>query len=200
MSSFNKLKSDIISNVISSISNNRFVTYNTIVQSARNIKIEKAVCDLIFPCELNSFVQDVIHLWNAETLKQLPSNFETLRFSQKVKCLLNKKMEIASNKRSFFIAMLKTLSFPQNALIMQENTIKDVNFLLSQAGDTSTNFTFYTKRAVMYSIYIAVMLRFAKNSNVQEFIEKSIDNLKYISVAKQYIADFSLTKVIKKFF
>ena len=79
-------------------------------------------------------------------------------------------------KKTFFHLLI-----PGNNRILFKELSKTVNIMWYIANDKSTDFNFYTKRAILLSIYFPLLIFFFNNSNLIELENKLDEKLKKVS-------------------
>ena len=77
---------------------------------------------------------------------------------------------------------LSTLALPMNTQIGFKTTYHTVDAIWHAAGDTATDFSFYTKRAILASVYTATLLYWledpSENSeDTRGFLERCLANM-----------------------
>ncbi|CAF4227070.1 unnamed protein product, partial [Rotaria magnacalcarata] len=126
--------------------------------------IEYGVFLLLFPSGQKDIIKFLIEIWNENLLKKYDG--EGLRFSEKVEKILNLKVEIALENEKLFGNIFRTLLNVCNADLTLEMINKDVNFILNLAGDKSTDFTYYTKRFTLGTVYSSVFFVAFRTKNL----------------------------------
>lgn len=133
--------------------------------------------------ELNKSLSDEIKKINI-------INFPT---NKRIKKILMFRMKILNDDIKFYKKTFNHLLLPQNANIMKKSLYNAVDEMWYLAGDNSTDFNFYTKRAILSGIYVnALFVLFNKDFKQ---VEINIDkNLKKISKIPKFKERFSFIK------
>jgi len=92
-----------------------------------------------------------------------------------------------------------TLSLPMHAALGAKLMYRSVDAIWRAAGDTSTDFNFYTKRAILAGVYGSVLVRWFSDmgeddSATEAFLDARIENVmqfeKFKAKAKEALANF----------
>ena len=149
---------------------------------ALNSKYESSVIFTLFPKGYISLIQlylDEINKKMNDESKKL--NLIRFRVHERIKelCILRFKIMVKEKKvisKTFFHLLL-----PSNYSFCIKNLYKTVDQIWFLAGDNSTDFNFYSKRAILASIYSAAILHFINNDNFEETIRLLNRLLKKVS-------------------
>ncbi len=76
-----------------------------------------------------------------------------LPLNKRIKKILMSRMEILNKDKIFYKKTFYHLLLPHNSKIMKKNLYKSVDTMWYLAGDSSTDFSFYTKRLILAAIY-----------------------------------------------
>jgi ubiquinone biosynthesis protein COQ9 len=89
------------------------------------------------------------------------------------------------------------LSLPMNAALGAKLMYRTVDAMWRAAGDTSTDFNFYTKRGILAGVYGSTAMRWFTTEDqavVDEFLAARIENVmqieKFKAKAKEALANF----------
>ena len=97
-----------------------------------------------------------------------------------IKALLS-KISLMNKDKSFYRTLFLNSLTPKKNFSLSSQLYNSVDQLWFIAGDSSTDFNFYTKRLILSAIYSRVMLFFFNNNN-QEELENILDeSLKRVS-------------------
>jgi ubiquinone biosynthesis protein COQ9 len=85
-----------------------------------------------------------------------------------------------------------TFALPQNLLIANQSAMETCDVIWKSAGDRSSDFNYYTKRGLVFPVYLASRaVYFADNSenyqDSQEFIKNALDNIVNLASFKHRI-------------
>ena len=101
------------------------------------------------------------------------------------------------------------LSLPQNAALATTLLWRTADRMWREAGDTSTDFNFYTKRGILIGVYSSTMLRWFNDDSEDEkttfeFLDARIENVmqfeKFKAQVNEQLSKFpSLTEILGRF-
>ncbi len=83
---------------------------------------------------------------------------DTMRVKERVSAAIRVRLESNGAQREAVRRAGAFLSMPQNAALATRITLRTVNAIWYAAGDTSTDFSFYTKRGLLLPVYTATVL------------------------------------------
>lgn len=120
-------------------------------------------------------------------------NIINFPLSKRIKKILFYRLEILNGDKIFYKKTFNHLLLPQNSKIMKKNLYYNVDNMWYQAGDNSTDFSFYTKRLTLAVIYVnALFVLF--NKDIQDAYSNIDKNLKRISKIPKIKDRFSFIK------
>jgi ubiquinone biosynthesis protein COQ9 len=104
-----------------------------------------------------------------------------LPIHKRIRKVLLSKISLMNKDKSFYRTIFLNLLIPKKNFSLSSQLYNSVDQLWFIAGDSSTDFNFYTKRLILSGIYSRVMLFFFNNNN-QEELENILDeSLKRVS-------------------
>jgi ubiquinone biosynthesis protein COQ9 len=123
----------------------------------------------------------------AEELKT--PEFTTMRIRDKIELAIKTRLQIAEKHKG---VIRKTASFyanPFHAIHAAPSLYKTVDAIWYAAGDTSSDFNFYTKRTSLAGVYSSTLLYWLKDRSPDhqktwEFLSRRIDNVMQINKIK----------------
>ena len=124
------------------------------------------------------------------TLEQLNKELEEyckkidlirLPVHKRIKKVLLSKISLMNKNKLFYRSIFLNLLIPKKNFSISNQLYNSVDQIWFIAGDSSTDFNFYTKRLILSGIYSRVILFFFNNNN-QEELENILDeSLKRVS-------------------
>ena len=124
------------------------------------------------------------------TLEQLNKELEEyckkidlirLPVHKRIKKVLLSKISLMNKNKLFYRSIFLNLLIPKKNFSLSNQLYNSVDQIWFIAGDSSTDFNFYTKRLILSGIYSRVILFFFNNNN-QEELENILDeSLKRVS-------------------
>ncbi len=108
---------------------------------------------------------DVIGFWSTDADRRMLASLETLglaqmRVRERIATAVRIRLEDVVAHREALRRALGLLALPHNAARGAELTWRSVDAIWWAAGDTSTDFNFYTKRGLLTAVYASTLLRF----------------------------------------
>lgn len=136
-------------------------------------------------------------------LKETKSNINKItKTNDKISFLLNKRFQLEARNKN----LIKKIFIH---LIRNNNSNKVLNYIYSVAdiiwkisSDRSVDFNYYTKRLVLSSVYLKILILIFYRDNLTEKdieleIQKSLEHIKLVS---QFKIKFNFLKNVKEFF
>jgi ubiquinone biosynthesis protein COQ9 len=111
--------------------------------------------DLLFPGGAADMVEAYIAF--ADT-RMVAATLDTPRLSQKVRALIATRLEQAEPEKVAVRRAASVLAMPGNGRVAARSLARTVNAIWYAAGDTSADFSWYTKRAILGSVYSTTLL------------------------------------------
>jgi len=136
-------------------------------------------------------------------LKETKSNINKItKTNDKISFLLNKRFQLeARNKnliKKIFIHLIKNNN--SNKVLNYIYSVADIIWKIS--SDRSVDFNYYTKRLILSSVYLKILILIFYRDNLTEKdieleIQKSLEHIKLLS---QFKIKFNFLKNVKEFF
>lgn len=121
-------------------------------------------------------------------------SLESMRIRDRITLAVRTRLEQNAAHRDAIRRGLTLLSFPANAPIGMRYLYRTVDAAWRAAGDTATDFNFYTKRALMAGVYSSTLVYWLNDSSegfakTWAFLDRRIDNVMQVPKATQRIKD-----------
>ena len=104
-----------------------------------------------------------------------------LPIHKRIRKVLLSKISLMNKDKSFYRSIFLNLLIPKKNFSLSSQLYSSVDQLWFIAGDSSTDFNFYTKRLILSAIYSRVMLFFFNNNNQKELENILDESLKRVS-------------------
>jgi ubiquinone biosynthesis protein COQ9 len=114
--------------------------------------------DLLFPGGPADMVEAYIDLADRRMAAGAAPLLEGQRLSQRVRTLIAERFEQALPHRDAVRRAFAVLALPANLATSARCTARTVDSIWYAAGDRSADFSWYTKRAILASVYSATLL------------------------------------------
>lgn len=191
----NQVKKNKFLNEFLKISLNKGWTLSAYEQTKKKLKYNTSLIDNLFPKKLD----DLILFFNYVTNNKLSKIYKKEKFNKKSirTCVLNAikiRFELLNANKNSIRKSIIFLLKPSKQILSSKLTYNTVDHVWKLIGDKSTNCNFYTKRAILASIYsFAVLIWISDKSNDLEktfnFLDKSIMNMNIVTNMKQKLKE-----------
>ena len=113
-----------------------------------------------------------------------------LRVSERIAAAVNLRLEIVEPSREAARRALAVLALPQHAPLAMRLLYETVDGIWYAAGDSATDFSFYTKRATLAAIYAATVLYWLEDrapgfADTRTFLNRRLGDVARIGAARQ---------------
>ena len=117
-----------------------------------------------------------------------------MKVRDRVTVAVRVRLEMLAPHREACRRLMSFLVLPPNAGVAASSTWKTVNAMWYAAGDTATDFNFYTKRALLASVYASTVLCWLVDdsegfADTWEFLDRRIAGVMKIPKIKARVAD-----------
>jgi ubiquinone biosynthesis protein COQ9 len=115
---------------------------------------------------------------------------DDLRASERIALAINLRLEIVEPQREAVRHALAVLALPQHTPLALRLLYETVDGIWYAAGDSATDFSFYTKRATLAGIYAATLLywledRSAGFADTRAFLDRRLGDVARIGAARR---------------
>lgn len=138
--------------------------------------------ELLFPEGNIDLIKFTLEQLNKE-LEEYCKKIDLIRLPvhKRIKKVLLLKISLMNKNKLFYRSIFLNLLIPKKNFSLSNQLYNSVDQIWFIAGDSSTDFNFYTKRLILSGIYSRVILFFFNNNN-QEELENILDeSLKRVS-------------------
>ena len=113
--------------------------------------------ELLFPGGATDMIEAFLDLADRR-MEEAAATLEETRLSRRVRAVI--ALRLAQNRphKEAIRRAVAVLALPRNARLAARCTARTVDSIWHAAGDTSTDFSWYTKRAILSAIFTATML------------------------------------------
>ena len=158
------------------------LTKNCLENISKKYGLNTDETDLLFPQGNIDLIKFALEQLNND-LEVYCRQIDLIRLPvhKRIREVLLSKISLMNKDKSFYRSIFLNLLIPKKNFSLSSQLYNSVDQLWFIAGDSSTDFNFYTKRLILSGIYSRVMLFFFNNNN-QEELEKILDeSLKRVS-------------------
>jgi len=169
---------------------------------AKNSKYETAVILTLFPEGYISLIQlyiDEVNIKMTDKSKNL--NLIRLKIHERIRELCILRFDIMVKEKKLVSKTFFHLLLPNNYKFCLKNLYKTVDQIWYLAGDSSTDFNFYSKRVILASIYSSTIIHFINNNDFEktiDLLDKQLKKVAKIPKIKDRFNEF--VKLVPHFF
>ena len=168
---------------------------NLFLHMKKNSKFKHEEFEVLFPQGNLDLVNLYIDEINKKmTIKSKKINFLRLRTHERIRELFILRLKIISKEKKLISKTYTYLFLPHNSKLGLKKLYRTVDQMWFLAGDNSTDFNFYSKRMILASIYISVMIHFLNNNNIDLtiiFLDKQLKRVSKIPLIKNKITNIN---------
>ena len=158
------------------------LTKNSLENISKRYGLDINETELLFPEGNIDFIKFTLEQLNKE-LEEYCRKIDLIRLPvhKRIKKVLLSKISLMNKNKFFYRSIFFNLLLPKKNFSLSSQLYNSVDQIWFIAGDSSTDFNFYTKRLILSGIYSRVILFFFNNNN-QEELENILDeSLKRVS-------------------
>ena len=148
-------------------------------------KVSEYKCEevkALFPKGYETMIQMYLDEINEIMIKKSQNiKLINLRVHERIRELIILRLKIMINEKKLISKTFLYLLLPNNYKFSIYNLYKTVDEIWFLAGDNSTDFNFYSKRAILASVYVRTMLHFINNESLEATIKILNKQLKHVS-------------------
>lgn len=173
-------------------------TSATLAEAAATARIDSATAKAAFP----RGVRDILRYWSAGTDAAMvramrAPGFEELKIREKVAFALRARIDALRPHKEAARRAAATLALPQYGMLGARLAWKTADAIWRAMGDQSTNFNFYSKRAILAGVWTSTLARWLSDDSENEettraFLDARIENVMQIEKAKARARDLGL--------
>jgi ubiquinone biosynthesis protein COQ9 len=168
-------------------------TRGALAAAARQLTLPAGEADRLFP---GGPVQVLTHISERADLRTVEDmekeGVAGLKMRERIKGAVRIRLERHAGQREAVRRALALLSLPFNAGLALKLLYKTVDAMWYAAGDTSTDFNFYTKRATLAGVYSSTLLYWLNDRSLGSeatwgFLDRRIDDVMKIEKLKAQV-------------
>lgn len=170
----------------------------------KKLGLQKNYSIMLFPGGIKEIVTLFEEQLDASMKAQCHELFadKKIRVRDKIKQAVWLRLVGSKVNRAAFAALVKFYYNPMNYNVALKNLWKTVDEIWYLAGDEATDFNYYSKRFLLFSIYKATILYYISDNSAdskatEDFLEKRIENVMQINKIKSALPN-SLEKLKSK--
>lgn len=171
-------------------------TRTAFAAGVRDLGADAALADNAFPggmAELLEFYHRIADLRMVEALGE--RDLATMKVRQRVALAVRLRLEDNAAHREAIRQALAFLALPQNATLGPTCLYRTVDAVWYAVGDKSTDFSFYTKRALLAGVYTSTVLFWLNDKSegcvdTWSFLDRRIDDVMRIQKLRGRLDEF----------
>ncbi len=151
--------------------------------AATQLGIDPAQARLAFPKQQAAMVEAYVRAVDREMERRLPpAKLRAMKVRDKIRALVWTRLEVMGPAREAIRKALAILAMPQNVPLALRIGWRSADLMWRLAGDTSTDFNHYTKRATLGAVYASTLLVWLDDSSdgwaeTGAFLDRRIGNV-----------------------
>jgi len=185
-------------------------TNKVLTRAAEETGADKEAVARLFPDGVLSLVEACSVFADAELEKRLAAmDLKSMKIRERIKTAVLMRLEILKPQKEAARRAAAFLSLPPHIPLATKLLYRTVDIMWRAAGDTSTDFNFYTKRGILAGVYSATLVRWFNDTSedesaTHEFLAARIENVmqfeKFKAQAKESLSRLpSLSDVLSSF-
>jgi len=169
------------------------LTKNSLENISKRYGIDINETELLFPEGNIDLIQFTLEQLNKE-LEEYCRKIDLIRLPvhKRIKKVLLSKISIMNKNKLFYRSIFLNLLLPKKNFSLSSQLYNSVDQIWFIAGDSSTDFNFYTKRLILSVIYSRIMLYFFNNNNQEELENILDDSLQKVSKIPEIKSKFKI--------
>jgi ubiquinone biosynthesis protein COQ9 len=177
---------------------NNGLKQNTFKDISNKYKLDLNETELLFPEGNVDLIKFALEKLNSD-LEVYCNKIDLIRLPthKRIKKVLLSKIFLMNKDKLFYKTIFLNLLIPKRYFSLPKQLYKSVDQIWFIAGDSSTDFNFYTKRLILSAIYSRIMLYFFNNNNQQDLENILDESLKKVSKIPEIKSKF---KIFKEYF
>lgn len=164
-----------------------------LISKNNQFKIEEI--QVLFPKGYLSLLEFYLQELNIQmTISAKNLNLNQMKTHKRIREIILLRLEINQDEKDLIKRTYFTLLLPQHSKIALIALYKIVDQIWFIAGDYSTDFNFYSKRAILATIYSKTVLHWINHQDFEEtskFLDRQIKKVSNISQIKKQIKNLS---------
>lgn len=146
-------------------------TMKTAAVAAEDAGYPRETADRVFPGGVSDMLRHWSDLSDRTMLAEMAGrDLAAMGLRDRVAAALRVRIEINAANKEAVRRALSALALPQNASVAMGNTLRTVDAIWYAAGDTATDFSYYSKRALLTPVYVSSILYWI-DDDFEEFSE-----------------------------
>ena len=142
-------------------------TYRSLRSGLRAIDQAEADAEVLFPGGAPDMIEAFCD-WADRQMEQAATPTEGMPLPERVRALIALRLEQNRGYKEAVRRAIAVLALPRNARLAARCTARTVDAIWHIAGDRTTDFSWYTKRAILTAAYTATILFWLRDSSEED--------------------------------
>ena len=179
-------------------------TQQTLSKAALAAGYKKTDAIRVFPGGAIQAVETLFEHYNQAMVQALLGyHLDTMKIRERIATAVRLKLEIMEPDREAVRRALALIALPFYCQSSLRNLYKTVDDIWYSAGDTSTDFNFYTKRLMLAGVYSTTLTFWLDDTSASHeatwaFLDRRIEDVMQIEKAKRYIKSGDFWSFLKR--
>jgi len=142
-------------------------TYRSLRSGLRSIGQAEEDAELLFPGGAADMIEAFCD-WADRRMEQAAAQMEGLKLPERVRALIVLRLEQNRGYKEAVRRAIAVLALPRNARVAARCPARTVDAIWHAAGDRTTDFSWYTKRAILTAAYTATILFWLRDASEED--------------------------------
>lgn len=153
------------------------------LEAARDLGLDANAALRAFPGGARDMIRWHLQQADRKMLEALAEmDLPSMRIRDRIATAVRVRLELYANDRDAIRKALAFLAMPQNAGVATQSLYRTVDDIWFAAGDTATDWNFYTKRALLAGVYSSTLLFWLNDksegfADTWAFLDRRIENV-----------------------
>lgn len=165
--------------------------------AARQLGLPRGEAERLFPGDALQVLSYLSKRSDRRTIEEMENaGVGALKMRERIKLGVRLRLERHAGEREAVRRAIGLLSLPFNAPLAAKLLYRTIDALWYAAGDTSTDFSFYTKRATLAGVYSSTLLYWLNDQSpgseaTWAFLDRRIDDVMRIERVKSRVRSWT---------
>jgi ubiquinone biosynthesis protein COQ9 len=179
-------------------------TDRVLERAASECGLDKAATARLFPDSAQSLVEAYSLLADADMEKRLARlHLPAMKVRERIAMAIKTRLGILKPHKEAARRAVAFLSLPPNLPLATKLLYRTVDSMWRAAGDTSTDFNFYTKRGILAGVYSTTLIRWFNDQSEDEhetldFLAARIENVMQFERFKARVGE-GISRIVPQF-
>jgi ubiquinone biosynthesis protein COQ9 len=161
-----------------------------VIAAAQDMGVDPDIAKLAFKGGAMTLIDHWIASVDAEMERRLPpATLTAMKIRERITTLVDTRLQIATPVKEAQRRALTIMAMPQNALATARIGWRSADAMWRLAGDTATDFNYYTKRLTLSGVYASTLAVFVNDDSegfayTRAFLARRIENVMQFEKAK----------------